>query len=157
WKDPAMHVTFAELSGLAPVGYSPVPWLWPTERETQPDEAARWIRAAGALANIPGGTLVGARVGLVTTRPEDFVLACLLRCHGAWGRFLCPDPVEWEEDVHGPLFRELLQQLAGHDSLDFSPLQSGNQTLAELGKPAPAESFDRLIALVPADGKAAPF
>src|SRR5262249_42349100 len=66
-------------------------------------------------------------------------------------------PAVWEEDVHGPLFRELVQQLAEHDALDLSPLQSGNQTLAELGKPAPAESFDRLIALVPGEGKAAAF
>jgi glycosyltransferase involved in cell wall biosynthesis len=84
--------------------------------------AGELMHAAQRLAAAAGGCQVGATVGLASSRPEHYVLARLICCHGARVYFFCTQPVIWQ-DEHALLFRALRQTLDRyHDQLDCEPV-----------------------------------
>jgi glycosyltransferase involved in cell wall biosynthesis len=116
-----MERTLAALERITPAEYAGVTWPRASGFRVY-DLAAALIFAAERLAASTNGFLIGVNVGVVSTRPEHFILARLLCCYGARVYFICTQPVVWT-DGHAMLFRSLWQSLGRyHEHLDCAPL-----------------------------------
>ena len=114
-----MRMTFTELTRVTRPTFVPI--RWPT---VVADAASPLIDALEQLTAGRAGSLIGHVLAVVSSRPDDFVLARLLACCGANVHFLCPAAPVWQLDVHGPLFRRLSARLERErPDLDVLPLR----------------------------------
>ena len=117
-----MQLTFAELANASPSSYSVI--SWPSDRTgTLTDQAGALIRTAERFAESVHVPLIGAHLGVASSRPEHFVLARLLACHGANVHFFCPIPVVWNAG-HASLFKAAVDILEHyHEHLECESLR----------------------------------
>ncbi len=119
-----MRMTFTELARVTRPPFAVV--TWPVLSETiDVDEAvSQLLSAAEQLIAGRQGTLIDRVLGIVSSRPGDFVLARLLACYGPRVHFVCPAAPTWNPAFLGPLFQRLSARLEKeHPDLDLSQLR----------------------------------